>query len=61
MDMVIRCATEPKFLLDQQAIADHLADVQQKKLELLASAMLGGCNGKRDLMSNELFAELLRE
>ena len=61
MDMVLRCATEPKLLLDQQAIATHLADVQRNKLELLASAMLCGAqNGKGDLMSNERFAELLR-
>jgi hypothetical protein len=58
---VIRCATEPKFLLDQQAIATHLADVQRHKLELLASAMLAGAyNGKTDLMSNEKFAACLR-
>ena len=62
MDMVLRCATEPKLLLDQQAIATHLAQVQQSKLEMLASAMLCGAqNGKSDLMSNEKFAELLRQ
>jgi DNA polymerase len=61
MDMVLRCATEPKFLLDQQAIAEHLAGVQRDKLELLASAMLAGAyNGKSDLMSNEKFANCLR-
>jgi len=61
MDMVLRCATEPKFVLDQNAIAEHLADVQRSKLELLASAMLCGAqNGKSDLMSNEKFAEILR-
>ena len=61
MDMVLRCATEPKLFLDQSAIASHLAEVQQKKLEMLASAMLAGAqNGKRDLMSNERFADILR-
>jgi DNA polymerase len=61
MDMVLRCATEPQFLLDQQMIATHLAEVQQKKLEMLASAMLvGAYNGKSDLMSNEKFADVLR-
>jgi len=61
MDMVLRCATEPRIVLDQTAIAEHLASVQQKKLELLASAMLVGAqNGKKDLMSNEAFAEILR-
>lgn len=61
MDMVLRCATEPKFLLDQKAISDHLAAVQQNKLEQLASAMLVGCNnGKSDLLSNDKFADVLR-
>jgi len=60
MDMVLRCAIQPKFLLDQNAIATHLAAVQQQKMELMASAMLLGTNGKADLMSNEKFATLLR-
>ena len=61
MDMVLRCATEPKLLLDQQSIAQHLANVQRNKLELLASAMLCGAqNGKSDLLSNEKFANCLR-
>src|SRR3982751_4135291 len=61
MDMVLRCATEPKFLLDQGAIAEHLSDVQTSKQLMMASAMLVGCNGKTDLLSNERFAELLRQ
>lgn len=60
MDMVLRCAIEPKFLLDQTALTEHLADVQLAKQQLLAQAMLLGANGKADLMSNDKFAGLLR-
>ena len=62
MDMVLRCAIQPKFLLDQNVLAEHLADVKQKKEELIASAMLVSSIGaKSDLMSNDKFAALLRE
>ena len=61
-DMVLRCAIQPKLLLDQSAITSHLAQVQQNKQEMLASAMLVGAqNGKKDLMSNEAFAQILRD
>lgn len=60
MDMVLRCAIQPQFLLDQNALALHYADVQQQKATLLAQAMLLGADGKADLMSNEKFAALLR-
>ena len=62
MDMVLRCAIEPKFMLDQTALAEHLHTVQQQKEQLLANAMLvSGLGSKDDLMSNEKFATLLRE
>ena len=60
MDAVLRCATEPRFLIDQTAVAEHLAAIQQNKMELMASAALVGCMSKTDLMSNERFATLLR-
>lgn len=60
MDMVLRCAIQPQFLLDQNALAEHYAEVQQAKQSLLATAMLLGADGKPDLMSNEKFATLLR-
>lgn len=60
MDMVLRCAIQPQFLLDQNALAEHYAEVQQAKQSLLAIAMLLGADGKPDLMSNEKFATLLR-
>ncbi len=59
-DMVLRCAIEPKFMLDQNALALHLNEVLQKKDQLLAQAMLLGADGKTDLMSNDKFAALLR-
>ena len=61
MDMVLRCAIKPKFILDQSVLAQHLHEVKQKKDELLAKSMLLGVNGKSDLMSNEIFAQRLRD
>lgn len=60
MDMVLRCAIQPQFMLEQNALATHLAAVQQAKAALMAQAMLVGAGGKTDLMSNDKFAELLR-
>lgn len=60
MDMVLRCAIQPQFKLDQTVLAEHLADVQQQKAVLMAQAMLLGADGKSDLMSNDKFAALLR-
>ena len=61
MDMVLRCAIQPKFMLDETALAEHLAQVRSDKDTLLAQAMLlGADNGKKDLMSNDKFAGILR-
>ncbi|HLL29015.1 MAG TPA: DNA polymerase [Xanthobacteraceae bacterium] len=61
MDMVLRCAIKPRFILDAPKLAVHLNSIVQQKNELLAQAMLaGGVDGKSDLMSNDRFAELLR-
>lgn len=59
MDMVLRCAIQPQFLLDQNVLAEHYAEVQQGKVALLAQSMSLGAE-KSDLMSNEKFAALLR-
>lgn len=61
MDMVLRCATEPQFFLDQNVLAEHLHTIKSAKDQLLATVMMT-CNiaGKDDLMSNEKFAEALR-
>jgi hypothetical protein len=60
MDTVLRCAIKPKFRLDQMVLAEHLHAVKQKKEQLLAQALSYTNDGKKDLMSNDKFAELLR-
>jgi DNA polymerase family A len=60
LDMVIRCAIKPKFVLDQQVLVEHLNEVQQGKEKLLAQAMLLGADGPGALRSDKKFAELLR-
>ncbi len=60
-DMVIRCAVNPKFLLDRHRLAEHLHKVQTDKAETLTKAMLLGLDGKDQLMSNDKFADLLRK
>ena len=59
MDSVLRMALQPRFVLDQNALALHLANIQADKQNLLAAAMVTGANGKPDLMSNDKFAALL--
>jgi len=59
-DMVLRCAVQPQFVLDENVLAQHLFTIQQEKEQMLAKAMLAGVNGKEDLMSNDKFAEVLR-
>jgi DNA polymerase len=60
MDMVLRCAVQPKFKLDRDMLALHAAEVRAKKEQLLAEIGLAGEAGKSLLMSNDKFAELLR-
>ena len=61
MDMVLRCAIKPKFILDQNVLAEHLHEVKQKKDHLLAQTFSLGVINKSDLMSNETFAQKLRD
>lgn len=60
MDMVLRCAIEPRFTLDANMLAEHLAEVKARKEMLLAQVMLLGADGRASLMSNEQFASMLR-
>jgi hypothetical protein len=60
-DSVLRCTVQPKFVLDQTALAEHLFTIQQEKEQMLARSMLAGVNSVADLMSNEKFAEVLRQ
>ena len=57
MDTVIRCAVQPKFVLDQTLLAEHLHNIMTMKQELLARC---GMTSRDDLMSNDKFAEALR-
>jgi DNA polymerase len=59
-DMVLRCAVQPQFVLDEAALAEHLFVIQQEKEQMLSRAMLAGVNSKEDLMSNDKFAQVLR-
>jgi DNA polymerase I-like protein with 3'-5' exonuclease and polymerase domains len=60
LDAVLRAAVDPRFKLDPNVLAEHLTEVKAQKEALLAQAMLIGVDGKSDLMSNEKFAQLLR-
>lgn len=59
-DMVLRCAVQPQFILDEGVLAEHLFTIQQEKEQILSKAMLAGVNSKEDLMSNDKFAQVLR-
>lgn len=58
MDMVLRCAIQPQLHLDANALSQHLALVKAQKEALLSQI---GNIDKSELMSNDKFAELLRE
>jgi DNA polymerase len=57
MDMVIRCAVEPRFQLDQDKLALHYNNVVNAKEQLLNKC---GLEDRTALMSNDKFAEVLR-
>lgn len=54
-DMVLRCAVEPRFMLDVPMLRDHLVEVRKEKHELLAQAG----TTVDDLMSNVKFQTAL--
>lgn len=55
MDLVIRTAVQPGFLLDKEVLTDHLREVIAHKEKLLESANID----KKTLMSNPKFQEAL--
>jgi DNA polymerase len=55
-DMVQRCAIQPKFVLDQNILHQHLHNTQQSKQSLLERA---GLADRESLMSNDKFASAL--
>ena len=56
MDTVLRCAVQPRFVLDRQLLAEHLHDIMTMKQDLLARC---GLTSRDDLMSNDKFAAAL--
>lgn len=57
IDLTLRMFTDPMLELDKGRLQEHLAAVQQRKEDLLATA---GVEDKSDLMSNPKFAEMLK-
>jgi hypothetical protein len=62
MDTVLRCAVQPAFRLDPSLLAEHLHAVQADKQQLLDRiGTTAGANPRDVLMSNDMFAEALRQ
>jgi DNA polymerase len=59
-DIVARCTIEPCLRLDTDVLSQHLGEVQWDKQKLFMHAMFAGLEDKSQLMSNQQFAELLR-
>ena len=57
MDTVLRCAVQPRFVLDQGLLAEHLHNIITMKQDLLARC---GMTTRDDLMSNDKFAAALQ-
>ena len=58
IDVTLRMFTEPMLDLDGAHLRTHLQDVRDRKQALLDAA---GVADKKDLMSNQKFADMLRE
>lgn len=57
MDTVLRCAVQPRFVLDEALLHEHLHYTISRKADLLART---GLTNRDDLMSNDKFADTLR-
>ena len=57
IDLTLRMFTEPVLVLDKKVLKDHLANIQQKKRELMEKVV----HDEKDLRSNAKFAALLGE
>lgn len=57
MDTVLRCAVQPRFVLDGTMLTEHLNYTISRKADLLART---GLTSRDDLMSNDKFADALR-
>lgn len=58
IDITLRMFTDPVLELDRAHLETHLKNVRQRKQDLLDSA---GVTDRKDLMSNNKFADMLRE
>lgn len=56
INLCLRMFTEPKLLLDKPRLEAHLANVREKKAELMAKVTAD----RTEIMSNPRFAELLK-
>lgn len=59
-DLILRMAVDPVLHADVTVLAEHLAEVVARKETTLARAMLLGVESKKDLMSNDKFAVVLK-
>jgi DNA polymerase I-like protein with 3'-5' exonuclease and polymerase domains len=57
IDMMVRMFTEPTLNLDRNTLEEHLANIREKKAKLMAAIEAG----TEDLMSNDKFAQALRD
>lgn len=57
LDMVLRMALNPMFVINGTELHQHIQDIQTEKANLLANC---GVSDPKELMSNERFATLLR-
>lgn len=56
IDMIVRMAAQPRFILDQTVLHEYLGAVQAGKAEILART---GLDNRQELMSDDAFAGLL--
>lgn len=55
LDLTLRCAIEPRFVVDTDMLAQHLIDIRKDKADLLAGTHVE----LKDLMSTQRFKEAL--
>lgn len=51
MDLVIRCAVEPTFVIDKILLEQHLIDVRRKKAEIIIDVLVDKANTSQDVIN----------